>query len=94
MTHHISVSAELQFADWKDLLAKGRVADAIFICVMDQMHAELVTAFSEQGYHIFCEKPMATTVEDCVKMVKDVNESGKIFGVGHGKSFQLACRVE
>lgn len=82
---HLSISADLQFADWEDLLAKGRVADAIFICVMDQMHAELVTAFSEQGYHIFCEKPMATTVEDCVKMVKDVKQSGKIFGVGHGE---------
>lgn len=87
----------MQFSDWKDLHARGRIADAIFICVMDQMHAELVSAFSAQGYHIFCEKPMATTIEDCVKMVKEVKATGKIFGMGHGafrRPYMAAAQID
>lgn len=49
------------------------------------MHAELVREFSKLGYHIFCEKPMATTVEECVQMVKDVRRTDKVFGMGHGE---------
>jgi hypothetical protein len=60
--------------------------------LQDDLHAELVTAFSKQGYHILCEKPMATSVDDCVKMVKEVEAApDTIFGIGHGEpGFSLA----
>lgn len=61
-----------------------RLADAIVIAVQDSMHAEVVLAFAEQGYHMLCEKPMATTAEDCVRMAAAVKKAGIIFGVGHG----------
>lgn len=55
--------------------------------VSDDMHAPLVKQFAKQGYHILCEKPMATSIADCVEMVKDVEENpDKIFGIGHGRS--------
>ena len=90
----------MQFEDWEDLAAKGRMANAAVICVLvcfifgavgrhdaddeDALHAPLVEVFAKQGYHILCEKPMATTIADCVKMVKDVKASGGVFGMGHG----------
>jgi predicted dehydrogenase len=54
------------------------------------MHAPLVEAFAKQGYHILCEKPMATTIEECVDMVKQVQaaEEKRVFGIGHGMSFK------
>ncbi|KAL7419291.1 hypothetical protein Q5752_006128 [Cryptotrichosporon argae] len=80
--HHIP--AENQWEDWKELVARGRVADAVVIGVLDALHAPLVTAFAAQGYHILCEKPMATTIDDCVKMVREVQAAGDIvFGIGH-----------
>lgn len=60
----------------------------------DQMHAPLVEAFAKQGYHILCEKPMATSVQDCVEMVKQVQaaEEKRVFGIGHGRSTSItAC---
>lgn len=62
-----------------------RLADAVVICVQDHLHLEIVLAFAEQGYHILCEKPMATSLEHCIKMEKAVREAGIIFGMGHGK---------
>ena len=59
----------------------------------DQLHAPLVEAFAKQGYHILCEKPMATSIDECVDMVKQVQASDekKIFGVGHGMSLYVAA---
>lgn len=49
------------------------------------MHIEVVLAFAAQGYHILCEKPMATSLEDCLKIEAAVKKSGIIFGMGHGR---------
>ncbi|KAK3196308.1 hypothetical protein K4F52_000689 [Lecanicillium sp. MT-2017a] len=79
------IDDELQFTNWKDLFAKGKVADAIVVAVLDHLHLEVVEDFSQQGYHILCEKPIATSIEHCVKMINDVSnvEAPKVFGVGH-----------
>lgn len=80
-----SVPENMQFENWKKLIARGKLADAVVIAVMDQQHAEAVADFSRQGYHILCEKPMATSISDCVQMIRDVTSvpSPKIFGIGH-----------
>jgi len=88
------VDSKLVFEDWKDLVAASdealkdvgkRLADAVLVSVQDHLHAEVTAAFASQGYHILCEKPMATTIEDCLKMQKAVNSAGIIFGMGHGR---------
>ncbi|CCM04855.1 uncharacterized protein FIBRA_07048 [Fibroporia radiculosa] len=87
-----TVDKTLVFNSWKDLINASeetiktvgkRLADAVIICVQDRMHLEVTLAFAEQGYHILCEKPMATSVEDCVKMEFAVKKAGIIFGMGH-----------
>jgi len=72
-----------------------RLADALIVSVLDYMHLEVVLAFAEQGYHILCEKPMATSLDDCIKMEEAVKRAGIIFGMGHGDSmsFTLARMV-
>ncbi|KAJ4147809.1 hypothetical protein LMH87_002313 [Akanthomyces muscarius] len=79
-----SIKEDLQFSNWKDLKAKGKIADAIVIAVQDHQHVEAVEDFAELGYHILCEKPMATSVADCVKIRNLANAtSPKVFGMGH-----------
>ncbi|KAF9008907.1 hypothetical protein BDQ17DRAFT_1388604 [Cyathus striatus] len=60
-----------------------RLADAVVIAVQDHEHLDVALAFAEQGYHILCEKPMATTLEDCLRMESAVKKAGIIFGMGH-----------
>jgi predicted dehydrogenase len=90
----------LVFNDWQELLKASadtiqtigkRLADAVIVAVQDHMHCEVVSAFAAQGYHILCEKPMATNLEDCLKMEKAVKNAGIIYGVGHGKLYHLSC---
>lgn len=91
------VSPEYVFDDWKQLLAAAdahdaqrkddedpRYVDGIVVTVQDHMHAEVVIPFAQRGYHILCEKPMATTPEECIRMTDEVEKAGIIFGMGHG----------
>lgn len=88
------VPAEYVFNTWQDLhnataeslLKTGkRLADAVIIAVQDNLHCEVAMAFAEQGYHMLCEKPMATSIEDCVRIADAVKKAGIIFGMGHGE---------
>lgn len=63
-----------------------RLADAVVVAVQDHMHAELVEAFASQGYHVLCEKPMATSISDCLRIETSIKKAGVIFGMGHGWS--------
>ncbi|KAJ6516040.1 hypothetical protein C8R45DRAFT_229639 [Mycena sanguinolenta] len=82
----------LVFNTWQELHAASqetintigkRLADAVVIAVQDQMHKEVVLAFAAQGYHILCEKPMATSIEDIIEIENAVSRAGIIFGMGH-----------
>jgi len=60
-----------------------RLADAVVVTVQDRLHVEVVEAFAAQGYDILCEKPMATSVEHCLRIEAAVKKAGIIFGLGH-----------
>jgi len=95
------VDKTLVFNTWQELHAASaetistigtRLADAVIISVQDNMHAEVALAFAAQGYKcILCEKPMATNLEDCIKMEAALNKSGTIFGMAHG---EFACNIK
>jgi predicted dehydrogenase len=89
-----ALDAPRVFHTWRDLHAASteaisasggkRIADAVVVAVQDSMHLEVVQAFAEQGYHILCEKPMATSIEDCLKIYDIIKKADIIFGMGHG----------
>ncbi|MFD3548774.1 Gfo/Idh/MocA family protein [Streptomyces sp. NPDC058655] len=70
-------------ADWRDLAARGRIADAVLICTLDREHLEPVLAFAALGYHIMLEKPMALDEAECRRIVAAVERAGVILSVGH-----------
>lgn len=51
--------------------------DAVSVCVANRAHAEDTIKALKAGKHVLCEKPMATTLEDCELMVQAARESGK-----------------
>ncbi|KAI5457562.1 hypothetical protein BGZ63DRAFT_434008 [Mariannaea sp. PMI_226] len=80
------IPADMQFDDWRKPLAHGKIADAVVIAILDKLHVEAVAEYSKHGYHILCEKPMATNVTDCIKMFQEVTTKKpvpKVFGIGH-----------
>ncbi|MEU8324233.1 Gfo/Idh/MocA family oxidoreductase [Nonomuraea sp. NPDC048881] len=71
------------FADWADLVAAGRLADAVIIGTQDRMHAEPAVAAADLGYHILLEKPMAPTEEEAARIAEAAERNGVILAVCH-----------
>ncbi|KAJ4313525.1 hypothetical protein N0V94_006911 [Neodidymelliopsis sp. IMI 364377] len=89
---------EQQFSDWKEWVAyeeerrtrqaRGdeveRGVDAVFVCVLDEFHEEVVCGIAHLKVHVCCEKPMSTRLESCVRMYKALTDAKKSAVVGGG----------
>ena len=69
------------YSSMKDAIAAEK-PDAALIATPHQMHSSMAIEALDAGLHVFCEKPMSDTMEDCVKMLKRAQESDKVFSVG------------
>jgi len=56
------------FKDWKDLLEKPKLADAIINALPCRMHHESTIAALKAGYDVLLEKPIAHTPGECVHL--------------------------
>lgn len=77
------VPEDAVFADWRDLAARPRLADAAVVATQDTQHTEPVEALAAAGYHLLLEKPMATTEEDCLRIVRAAEDAGVLLAVCH-----------
>lgn len=77
------IAAERQFRTWEDLLAVGKIADAALVCTLDRLHVEPALAALEAGYDVLLEKPMATTLADCVRLVQSAERTGRLLQICH-----------
>ena len=78
--------------DVDELLAREDI-DAIAVCSPDYTHKEYVIKAFKAGKHVFGEKPMAITVEDCDEMLRAWKESGKKFMIGFNMRYMRMFRV-
>jgi len=69
--------------DWKEFISREKFADAVIIATPDALHAEIAVAFAKKGYHLFLEKPMANSEEDCRRVAKTAKDNSSIVSVGH-----------
>ncbi|KAK2767799.1 hypothetical protein FQN54_003958 [Arachnomyces sp. PD_36] len=99
-----SPSEGQQFGDWKEWLAWEQErrrkkeagegdehvgVDGVFVCTLDETHAEILLAIAPLQLHILCEKPLATSLKDCMSIYNALLPDGpqskpnKIFSIGH-----------
>lgn len=86
------------FSHWQDFLTyetqrRARVVagdasappgvDAAFVCVLDEMHREVVVGLAPLRLHVMCEKPLASNLNDCLEMYDALSISGTLFSIGH-----------
>jgi predicted dehydrogenase len=86
--------------DWKEYEMKRREQvraghdveqgiNAVFVCVLDEMHEEVVCGIADMGVHISCEKPMSTRLDSCMRMYRALKApyadmpAQTIFGICH-----------
>ncbi|MHC4251378.1 MAG: Gfo/Idh/MocA family protein [Planctomycetota bacterium] len=72
-------------ADMADILD---LVDAVYICTPPTLHAEQVAAAARAGKHIFCEKPIATTMADALAIARAVADGGVRMMMGFNMRFR------
>ena len=73
-------------ADFREILDDSSV-DAIFVTSSTSTHREVVIAAAEAGKAIFCEKPIALTLEDTDEMIAAIDRKGVMFQAGFMRRF-------
>lgn len=65
--------------------------DGVFICTLDEMHAEIITGLAPLGLAMMSEKPLATSLEDCLKIYQclEAAQEQSIFTIGHVRRYIL-----
>jgi myo-inositol 2-dehydrogenase/D-chiro-inositol 1-dehydrogenase len=71
-------------ANFEETLEKS---DAVYITAPNTRHVELALRALAAGKHVFCEKPMATTMEDARRVLEAAQSSNRVFQVGHNRRF-------
>lgn len=74
---------------YQEMLADPAI-DAVSVCTANNAHAAITIAALRAGKHVLCEKPMATTLEECEAMVSAAKETGRILMIGHNQRLTKA----
>jgi predicted dehydrogenase len=73
-------------SDYDELLKDGDI-DAVIIASRHKEHAKQAIDALNAGKHVFIEKPMAVTIEECRAIASTVESSGKRLMVGFNRRF-------
>ncbi|MBQ4074581.1 MAG: Gfo/Idh/MocA family oxidoreductase [Clostridia bacterium] len=77
------------YATYEEMLADPGI-DAVSICSANIAHADMTVAALRAGKHVLCEKPMATTLADCERMVEAARESQKTLMIDQNQRLAAA----
>lgn len=85
--------AEYCCTDYETVLSDAEI-DAVLITSRHQYHAAQALAALRAGKHVFIEKPMALTEDECLQLYEAVRESGKQLCVGFNRRFAPVYREQ
>ena len=81
INHDAAVSAAEPYGakayDSSDALINDPEVDAVVIATFGKVHAPDVIKCVEAGKYVLCEKPLATTAEDCIAIMEAEQKAGK-----------------
>ncbi len=81
------------YNDYREMLEKEKGLDAIMCATPDHWHAPISIAAMKLGKHVYCEKPLAHTIEEARLMAKvavDMNVVTQMGNAGHaGEGLRL-----
>jgi predicted dehydrogenase len=73
------------YRDFRDMLAAG--VDAVGICLPHHLHAPVCAEVAAAGVHVLCEKPLATSLEECDDIIDACERAGVQLGVVYQHRF-------
>jgi glucose-fructose oxidoreductase len=70
------------YADF-DSIANNRDIDVVYVVLPPSMHAAFSIRAAKAGKHVWCEKPMAMTAQECQQMINACNDHNVKLSIGY-----------
>ena len=70
-------------AEREAALPEGERIDFVSVVTPNHLHFPIAKAFIEQGFHVVCDKPMTTTVDEAEALCRLVKEHDVVFALTH-----------
>jgi predicted dehydrogenase len=77
------------YADYLEMFHKESL-DAVSVCTPNLYHAPISIAAARAGLHVLCEKPMAASEAEALRMIAAAKENGVVLMVGHNQRLMPA----
>ena len=81
--------AEEVYTDYREMLEKAPI-DAVVITTPTAAHCGPTIDSLDAGFHTFCEKPMAMTIDECKKMIAAAKRNNRTLTLGFQSRFAPA----
>lgn len=80
----------ITYTDFRNTFSK---VDAVILALPNTLHAPVGCEFLSRGIHVLCEKPLASTSNDCNSMCSAAEKSGAILAVGYVTRFHPSTEL-
>ena len=71
------------YDDWKKMLAAETGVSGVFVATPTHLHKEIAISCLAAGKHVYCEAPMASSIEDLKEMARAAQGAKTALQVGH-----------
>lgn len=68
------------FTDYREALDQ---VDAVWVCTPPDSHRDITVTSLESGKHVFCEKPMALSLQEADEMIEAARTNERLLGIGY-----------
>ncbi|MBA2355259.1 MAG: Gfo/Idh/MocA family oxidoreductase [Acidobacteria bacterium] len=72
-----------RYVDYREMLEKQKDIDAVLIATPDHTHAVIATAAMSLGKHVYVQKPLAWSVEECRALAKKAADTKVVTQMGN-----------
>ena len=90
-TARAELNPRFVYTDYNDVMSNPEI-DAVVVVTPTQFHHQIVLAAAKARKHVFCEKPMASTVQECDEMIAVCHKAGVKLQLGFMRRFDKSFR--
>jgi predicted dehydrogenase len=92
LARHAKTDDFKRFEDYRELLKLDEV-QAVCVTTPDWLHEEHAVAALRAGKHVYCEKPLAITIDGCDNILRAAAETGNKLMIGFNMRYMNMVRV-